>query len=297
MTEVARIRLENEMDLILAHKRTMKLCELTGFTLVAQTLIATAVSEIARCAIDYGTNASLILGIESQSGGRKFVQAVIADTVDFTGKCAEAYSYAKRLVSMVETTKEKGETKISLRQQVSFAGTITDAKIESFVEFFKSEQPLSAYDELRRNNAMLREFAERLKESENEYRMLTDSLPLMMFSVNNHGIITYSNKWVHDFLGNIPKELESKGWANFIHEQDFPRYTKDISTAIQQQRPLSGRYRFRNKSNGNFFWHLLSVNPLKNDSGAVTRWFGFIADINAEIQMQRTKKENQSLTD
>ena len=63
MKEIVRVKLENEMDLILAHKRTMKLCELTGFSLMIQTSIATAVSEIARCAIEFGNNAVLILGI------------------------------------------------------------------------------------------------------------------------------------------------------------------------------------------------------------------------------------------
>src|ERR1044071_8879386 len=101
MKEIVLVRLENEMDLILAHKRAMKLCELTGFSLITQTSIATAVSEIARCAIDYG----------------------------------------------------------------------------------KNDPPLSAYDEIRRKNLLLQDLAEKIKDSENDYRILTDTLPLMMFSV------------------------------------------------------------------------------------------------------------------
>ena len=44
MHELVRVRLENEMDLILAHKRSMKLAELAGLSLSAQTTFATAVS-------------------------------------------------------------------------------------------------------------------------------------------------------------------------------------------------------------------------------------------------------------
>ena len=51
MREIVCVKLENDMDLILAHKRAMKLCELSGFSLITQTTVATAISEIARCAI------------------------------------------------------------------------------------------------------------------------------------------------------------------------------------------------------------------------------------------------------
>lgn len=297
MKEIVSVGLENEMDLILAHKRAMKLCELTGFTLISQTLIATAVSEISRCAIDHGENATLRLGIDSQPGGKKFVKAVISDTKDFTPQCAEAYTYAKRLVGNVDTIKTGGEIQISLKQQVSFAGTITDTKIQAFIAYFKNEPPLSAYDELRRKNTLLKELAERLKDSENDYRVLTDSLPLMMFSVNTNGIITYSNRWLHDFLGTIPKEFNSKAWMNSIHPDDYNSFGRELSMAVQKQNAFTGQYRFRQKSTGNFLWHIISVSPLKNESNTVIRWIGFIVDINAQKLVEQTLKDNRELKD
>ena len=198
MKDILQVKLDNEMDLILAHKRTMKLCELTGFSIIIQTSIATAVSEISRCAIDHGRNAVLVLGIESVSG-KKFLKALIRDSSDFTIKCTEACSYAKRLVDEIEITRSAKEIQIILKQQISFAGTLSDAKIESFTDYFRKEPPLSPYDELRRKNLLLQDLAEKLRESENDYRILTDSLPLMMFSVNNRGLINYSNKWLQYF--------------------------------------------------------------------------------------------------
>ena len=54
MQEIAKVSLDNEMDLILAHKRSMKLAELSGLSLSAQTSFATAVSEVARTSIERG---------------------------------------------------------------------------------------------------------------------------------------------------------------------------------------------------------------------------------------------------
>lgn len=295
MREILRVGLENEMDLILAHKRTMKLCELTGFSLVSQTLIATAVSEISRCAIDFGTSATLRLGIDDASGGKRFLKAVICDTTDFTPQCAEAYSYAKRLVGSIETSITPGEIQIIIKQQVAFGGTLTDNKIRSFIDYFVKEPPLSAYDELRRKNALLKELAEKLKESESDYRILTDSLPLMMFSVNSNGIITYTNRWLREFLGTIPKELNGDSWANCVHPSDLQGFRRDIANAIGKQIPFRGQYRLKEKSSANYVWHMISVLPLKNESASVIRWIGFVVDTNAQKQAEQTLSDNRQL--
>src|SRR5688500_17672879 len=294
MKDIVQVKLDNEMDLILAHKRTMKLCELTGFSLIIQTSIATAVSEISRCAIDHGNNAVLFLGIETVSG-KKFLKALIRDNSDFTIKCTEACSYAKRLVDEIEITRSAKEIQIILKQQISFAGTLSDAKIESFIDYFRKEAPLSPYDELRRKNLLLQDLAEKLRESENDYRVLTDSLPLMMFSVNNRGLINYSNKWLQYFLGTIPKELNSSSWKSLLHPDDAVSFGRELATAVQKQMQLSGKFRFREKSTGDFLWHLITVIPLKNESDIIQRWIGYIVDIDAQVQVEQTRKDNYQL--
>jgi PAS domain S-box-containing protein len=294
MKEIVRVKLENEMDLILAHKRAMKLCELTGLSLIVQTSVATAVSEIARTAIEHGQNAALVLGIES-APAKKYLKAVIRDTTDFTARASEASNYAKRLVDEVEITKQGREINISLKQQVSFGGTLTDTKIESFAEYFRNEPPLSAYDELRRKNLLLQELAEKIRESDSDYRTLTDSLPLMMFAVNNRGNINYTNKWLQDYLGSIPKELNSNAWQNYLHPDDYSTFGKELANATRRLIPFSGQFRFREKATGEFLWHMFSAIPLKNEKEIIIRWIGFIVDVHAERQINQTLRDNQDL--
>jgi PAS domain S-box-containing protein len=294
MKEIVQVKLENEMDLILAHKRSMKLCEMTGFSLIVQTSIATAISEIARCAIEYGSNACLILGIEVV-GPKKFYKAVIRDKTDFSPRCVEACSFAKRLVDDLEIVKSSKEISIMLQQQLNFAGTLSEAKIESFANYFRTEPPLSPYDEIRRKNLQLQELAEKLRESENDYRSLTDTLPLMMFAANNRGQISYTNKWLQDYFGFVPKELNQGTWNSVIHPQDVSGFTKDINSALTKYSTLNGQYRFRQKSSGSYLWHLITVVPLKNEKEIVTRWIGFIVDINAQKQFEQTLKDNREL--
>lgn len=282
------------MDLILAHKRTMKLCELTGFSLIVQTSVATAVSEIARCAIEHGKHAQLALGIELFPG-KKFLKAIIRDTTDFSRKCSEACSYAKRLVSEIEVVSNPREIQVVMKQQLNFSGTLTEAKLDSFADYFEKEPPLSAYDELRRKNLLLHDLAEKLKDSENHYRVLTDSLPLMMFSVNNRGMINYANRWLEEFLGGVPKALNSDSWKAFIHLDDLADFSRALKSATTKQVALNGKYRFLQKSTGGFLWHLISVNPLKNEAAVIYKWIGFIVDVDAEVQIEQARKDNREL--
>lgn len=294
MKEIVSVKLENEMDLILAHKRAMKLCEMTGYSLIVQTSIATAISEIARCAIEYGREAVLALGIEAM-GTKKFFKAVIRDKTDFSLRCTEACSFAKRLVDDIEIIRNTKEISITLQQQLSFSGTLSEAKIESFASYFKTEPPLSAYDEIRRKNLQLQELAEKLRQSEDDYRFLTDTLPLMMFSANNRGLIGYSNKWLQDYFGFVPKELNQATWQAVVHPQDYSGFGKDLAYAVAKSATFNGQYRFRQKSSGNYLWHIITVIPLKNDKDIVNRWIGFIVDISAQKQVDQTLKDNREL--
>src|SRR6187397_3216648 len=101
MGAIVTVRLENEMDLILAHKRAMRLSELSGLSLITQTSIATAISEIARCAIEHGKNAELRLYIDL-TPQKRFLKAVILDSTDFTQRCKDAIKYAERLVTDID---------------------------------------------------------------------------------------------------------------------------------------------------------------------------------------------------
>jgi PAS domain S-box-containing protein len=294
MKQVVSVNLENEMDLILAHKRAMKLCELTGFSLIAQTSIATAISEVARCAIEYGKNAQLRLGIVTH-GGKRILQAVIHDKKDFSPRCSEAMQYAKRLVDDIQVIDSAGEFSIILKQQLTFGHTITDAKLKSFEDYFHSEPPLSPYDEMRRKNLLLQELADKLKESEEEFRALTDSMPLMMLSFTGVGVIVYANKWLKDFFGTTPKELSGRSWQKHLHPADFSSFSKDLQNCLTRQCSMTGHYRFVEKSSGQFLWHIFSINPIKNEKNMVQRWIGFIFDINAEKQIEQTLKDNRDL--
>ena len=56
---IITLDIQNEMDIILAHRRGMQFAKFSGLSLSEQTRFATAISEICRNCFEYATNGSI----------------------------------------------------------------------------------------------------------------------------------------------------------------------------------------------------------------------------------------------
>jgi PAS domain-containing protein len=274
MKEVVRVNLENEMDLIIAHKRTMKLAELCGLSLSSQTSFATAVSEIARCAIGHGTKSYLALGILPTKPGKKEIYASIVDGVEFWANNKEAITYATRLADSIEIIQTERDNEVRLGERINFGGTFTDIKIDTFIEYFKNEAPVSFYDEVRKKNIQLIDLSEKLRQSESQYRTLTDTLPLMMFSLSTAGEVIYSNRWLNNFFELLGQNTNFS-WLEFLYPADRKSIVQLWEKAQQDKTVFRAQARLKQKSKDGFLWHLISIVPFKKENGTIASWTGF----------------------
>jgi PAS domain S-box-containing protein len=293
MIEIVKINLDNEMDLILAHKRTIKLCELCGLTIPNQTTFATAVSEIARCAINIGIGSHLILSINSPRKNKKEIVAIVFDQVNL-GENSEALAYARRLMGDLKTVKNNDYFEIKLSHLIQFSGTISEAKIQSFKDYFKNEPPISPYDEIRKKNIQLIDLSNKLMESEKQYQMLSDTLPLMMFAINNLGEVTYSNKWLVDFFSFPTLKGTVISWKSMLHADDYKEISKKWEDAQLEKEIFRAEGRLRSKGD-KYVWHLITIVPIKTEKDIVANWIGFFVDIHSQKQVEETLKDNDGL--
>jgi PAS domain S-box-containing protein len=296
MIEIVKINLDNEMDLILSHKRSMKLAELCGLSVIVQTSFATAISEISRCLIgDEFTRSSLTLYINGLQNNRKELVAVLSTNDTFEKKHSEAIKYAQRLIDNIKIDKQKDTTEVHLIQKVNYGGLINDARIQSFINYFKKELPLSPYDELRKKNIQLLEVSEKLKESENQYKLLTETLPLMMFTANGGGYLTYGNKWLKDYFGLLEVQPGKVEWTSLIHTSDNNSIRDEWEKAQNNQTHFRAEAKLKSKKTTTPLWHLISLIPVKNEAKQIVSWTGFCVDINAQKLAEETLKNNVEL--
>ena len=77
MNEV-RVAIEREADIVLARQAGRQLAAALGFSTTDQTLIATAISEVARNIVVYAQHGEIVL-VQTSEGGRVGVQVVAID--------------------------------------------------------------------------------------------------------------------------------------------------------------------------------------------------------------------------
>jgi len=155
MIQIVNISLENEMDLILAHKKSLKISEKIGLTIATQTTFATAVSEIARTVIEHTNNGVLALGVEQNKQRYALVALIKFESdVKFTS-ADEGIYYAQKLVPEFSLLEANGVTRIEMRLGLPRSLKFDRLKISELKDYFLSEPPINAYEEIKLRNLNL----------------------------------------------------------------------------------------------------------------------------------------------
>ena len=294
--ELARVTLQNEMDLILAHKRSMRLAELAGLSISAQTTFATAVSEVSRSTIEHGKNGCLVLSVTSGGQREKYIIARIIDKEDPQLKKNEGLQYAKRLVDKYNISTSGKETSIELFYTIPNGDQLEVSKLDEWRSIFRNEPAISPYEEIKRKNEQLQNMAQKLQESESQYRTLTNALPIIIFSLNEKGELIYANEWLHRLTGCTIEQLNKTRWRNVIHPDDYDAFSiltnREVSLGAST---IRAQCRLRHKSESEYYWHMASLSLMNDENGRLLYWIGYLVDINAQKLVEETLKDNKEL--
>ncbi|MCR4033740.1 MULTISPECIES: sensor histidine kinase [Flavobacterium] len=291
--EIIQINLDNEMDLILAHKRCMKIAEMCGMASSFQTRFSTAVSEVARCAIAKGTNSLLVLGLNIIKATQKEIIAVITDTADLKSCSPEAFLYASKISGNIQYSYVDNQSVTKISQPISAPGLLSETKIKSIIDYFKFEPPLSPYDEIRKKNIELIALSEKLTESENKYKQLANTIPILICVLNERNTVLLVNESLENYLEVPLLTFDKKTLINFIHLEDIDTILEGWNKAKQNRSNFLGETRIKNGSD--YIWHLVSIVPNKAEDGSFNSWLVYFVNINAQKMMVETLKDNTEL--
>jgi PAS domain S-box-containing protein len=294
MQDLVKVTLSNEMDLILVHKRSMKLAELAGLSLSAQTTFATAVSEVSRNAIEHGQNGYLVLSVSDEKWERYIVARVTDEAHD--AQTNQGLEYAKRLVNKYNVTTTGDETSVELYYTLPAAEKVDRRKIDDWRNMFRNEPPVSPYEELKRKNELLQDLAQKLQESESQYKALTNTLPIIIFSLNLQGELIYANEWLYSFTGQTIAQLNQNKWKDVVHAADYDAFSLLTTYKVTSgASAIKAQCRLRHVNENEYYWHLAVLSPLKDDKGQLLYWIGYLVDIHAQKVVEQTLENNKEL--
>ena len=142
---------------------------------------------------------------------------------------------------------------------------------------------------------------QKLRQSEQELRTITDTIRQPIVVLAPDGSTLYANRVALDLTGLAIDELDEKGLlARAFHPGDVDRLSAERQRGLSGGTPFDSEVRVLFKD-GQYRWHILQYNPLKDESGQVIRWYGTATDIDdrkrAEEKLQQSEQELRTITD
>ena len=130
-----------------------------------------------------------------------------------------------------------------------------------------------------------KETEEQLRESASRFRIIADSVPVLIWMSDATGASTFRNKPWLDFTGRTAEQESGDGWAESVHPEDRPDCLKLQSEAFHARRPFFTQYRLRRRD-GEYRWMSDTGVPRDDAQGGFTGYIGSCTDITERLRAE-----------
>ena len=134
---------------------------------------------------------------------------------------------------------------------------------------------------------------EALRKSEQELRLLIETLPAMVWRTTADGEPDYINQRFADYLGRPLTALAQETWREIVHPDDVATASRKWSWARETETPVDTTCRFR-KAGGEYRWFHVHAEPLRDGDGRVVRWYGVNVDIDDRKKAEEALRATQA---
>lgn len=131
-----------------------------------------------------------------------------------------------------------------------------------------------------------------LRESENRFRSLADTAPVLVWMADTDAQRTFFNKSWLEFTGRSHQEDAGMGWTEGIHREDLARVLQTYLPAVQARQPFTMEYRLR-RNDGQYRWVLSNGVPRCSSQGAVEGYVGSCVDITPHKELEEALRSSE----
>jgi PAS domain S-box-containing protein len=139
---------------------------------------------------------------------------------------------------------------------------------------------------------------ERLRESEERFRLMADSAPVMIWLSDADKLCYWFNLGWLDFTGRTLEQEQENGWADGIYQEDFERCLNTYITAFDAREEFKMEYRLR-RYDGEYRWVLDHGVPRFHSDGKFAGYIGSSIEIHerkqAEEALRMSEEFNRSV--
>lgn len=136
------------------------------------------------------------------------------------------------------------------------------------------------------------------------FQELAESMSMIVWSATPDGVVDFSTQSLVSYTGVGRARLDAEGWLEILHPDDSQRCIDAWMESVRSGEPYVIEFRMR-RHDGAYRWHLTRAVPVRDDDGAITKWYGTATDIHdqklleeeARRLAERLRSTLESITD
>jgi PAS domain S-box-containing protein len=126
---------------------------------------------------------------------------------------------------------------------------------------------------------------EAVRKSEERFRHMADSVPVMIWITGTDKLCTYVNKLLLDFTGRSLAQDAGFGWLDSIHPDDAHRCVEEYEYRFTRRERFRMEYRLR-RYDGQYRWILNTGAPRYHEDGSFAGYIGCAVDVTERKQTE-----------
>ncbi len=130
-----------------------------------------------------------------------------------------------------------------------------------------------------------------LRQSEAQFRTLTESAPVLIYLTDPNGDCIYVNRRWCEAAGMTPAEAAGQGWLKALHEEDRASISEQWKTSVESEGTWGFEYRFDDRA-GRVTWVYGTAAPILAADDKVIGYVGTNVDI---TERKRAEEERARL--
>lgn len=173
----------------------------------------------------------------------------------------------------VRTYWQRIRQKVGAATRAEIVATLGEKQTAKALEAVESEKNVLLQEILRRKAV-----ERALRTSEQEWRLLADSMPQMVFVARPDSYIYHYNARFYEYTGLTPEIAIGTGWESIVHAEDIEAVKEATKTSLENSLPFECELRIR-RHDGEYRWHINKAIPQLDERGKAIRYYGTATDI------------------
>ncbi|MBV9125422.1 MAG: PAS domain S-box protein [Planctomycetes bacterium] len=129
-----------------------------------------------------------------------------------------------------------------------------------------------------------------LRQTEEQFRTLANTIPQLAWTARPDGHIFWYNQRWYEYTGTNPEQMAGWGWQAVHDPEELPHVLDRWKESLATGEPFDMVFPLKGKD-GVFRPFLTRIVPLRGEDGRILQWFGTNTDISAIKEMEEKLRE------